>query len=188
MVFTAAALLALTLLTAGCSDPRGVEGASGTKLEPGTVYSADLDGDGAPEQVLIDETSASLTITDGGTVYRSRDKWQVVEAYLGDTDRNGLLEVVALLDSVDGRHLGLFAYFGGEYRERFVTSPLSPRPLSLEVVDSGQTVEGSAGEPALVGDVLSLTVEPAPGQTEEQTVLCRWNGFGFTGVESSPSD
>ena len=44
----------------------------------------------------------------------------MVEALLGDTDRNGLPEVVTLLDP-DGRHLGLFAYFGGEYRERLVT-------------------------------------------------------------------
>ncbi|MBN1320689.1 MAG: hypothetical protein JXA87_07610 [Thermoleophilia bacterium] len=181
----AAALLAPAALVTGCSESGVVAGASGTKLEHGTTYSADLDGDGSSERVIIDGTPVSLTITDGDTVYRSRDTWQVVEACLGDTDHNGMLEVVALLDSAEGRHLGLFAHFGGEYRERLVTSELDPRPLSLEIVTPDKAPAGSGGSPAATGDLVSLTLEPTPGQSVQQTVLCRWNGFGFTGLGSA---
>ncbi len=142
LVFLTAAALVLTvgtLVTAGCSDPSSdrppVEASSGDKLAPGTAYSVDLDADGSPEQVVVDGDPATLTIRDGDVVYHSRDKWQVVEAHVGDTDHDGLLEVVTLVDGDDGRHIGLFAYFGGEYRERLVTQELSPRPLSLQVVD-----------------------------------------------------
>ncbi|MFH0915613.1 MAG: hypothetical protein V1912_04110 [bacterium] len=171
------AVLALAaLLAAGCSQPTDVAGQSGDRLSPGVIVSADLDGDGATEEVLVDATTRRLTISDGAIVYQSRDKWRMIESYLGDTDRNGLLEVAALLEADDGRHLGLFAYVGGEYRERLVTSVLTPRPLSLRVLPD------SSGASAGAGDLLVLTEEPAPGQTGVQTVTYRWNGFGFTAV------
>ena len=131
---------------------------------------------------MVNGEPGSLTITDGHVVYHSRERWHVVEARLGDTDRDSLLEVVALLDDDEGRHLGLFAYFGGQYRERLVTSELTPRPLSFEVVPDDQSPSGVAG------DLVVLTVEPAPGQTEVSTVLCRWNGFGYTAVRTAGSD
>jgi hypothetical protein len=143
-------------------------GRSGDWLSAGVAVSADLDGDGANEQVLLDGTTHRLTINDTSTTYRTREKWQVLEASLGDTDRNGLLEVAALLDADDGRHLGLFEYVGGEYRERLVTSVLTPRPFSLRVATDGLVV---------------LTEEPDPGQTGVQTTSYRWNGFGFTALE-----
>ncbi len=170
-----------SLFASGCSDPEGIAAASDDRLTPDTTYTADLDGDGASEQILIDGTLASLTITDGDVVYHSRDKWQVVDAWLGDTDHDGLLEVVTLLDDDDGRHIGLFANWGGEYRERLVTSELTPRPLSLEVCNSQKM--GDAGPlDAPDGDLLLVTVEPAPGQSETRTILYRWNGFGFTAI------
>lgn len=171
-----ATVLAVALLIVGCSQPAARTGQSGDRLAPGGAVSADLDGDGATEEVLVDATTHRLTISDGATVYRSREKWQLVKSCLGDTDRNGLLEVAALLDADDGRHLGLFAYVGGEYRERLVTSVLTPRPLSLRVV------AGGSGASAGTGDLLVLTEEPAPGQTGVQTTTYRWNGFGFTAV------
>ena len=171
----AAAVLTVTPLVAGCGDTAGVPAYSGDKLTLGVTYSVDLDGDGVLEQVLIDGSPASLTITDGKVVYRSRDRWQVVEAGLGDTDRDGLLEVVTLLDDEEGRHIGLFAFFGGKYRERLVTSELNPPPLTFEVLGTSS------------GDQLLLTVEPAPGQNEPQQVLCRWNGFGFSSIEQLPA-
>lgn len=171
LLVVSVALLSFTLFTGSCSDAHVVTATSGDKLLAGTTYAADLDGDGVPEHILVDGAPASLTITDGNLVYRSRDRWRLVEAGLGDTDRNGLLEVVTLLDDEEGRHLGLFAYFGGEYRERLVTSELFPRPLTFQVL-ALQT-----------GNLLSLTLEPAQGQTGPQTVLCRWNGFGFTAVQ-----
>lgn len=191
----AAVLAPFLLFVAGCSGGEPVSAVSGEELRAGTVYLADLDGDDADEQLLIAGTPASLTITDGDAVYRSRERWQVVQARLGDTDHDGLLEIVALVDDEEGRHLGLFAHFGGQYRERLVTSELSPRPLSLEIV-SGADLGGGPGtvpgaEPgadlgARTGDLVKLTVEPTADQTEAQIVLCRWNGFGFTIIEDVP--
>jgi len=186
--FAAAILLGSAVLVTGCSRSESVQADSGTRLEHGTTYSADLDGDGVSERVVVDGSPASLTITDGDTVYRSRDRWQVVEARLGDTDHNGVLEVVALLDSDEGRHLGLFAHFGGEYRERLVTSELHPRPVSLEIVPPENAPAGSDGSPVSSGDLVLLTLEPAPGRIGQQSVLCRWNGFGFTGLGPPASE
>lgn len=154
----------LLLFAVACSQPP-VAARSDDRLAADITYAADLDGDGGSESIRIEGSTAALTISDGDTVYHSRDKWRLVEAVLGDTDHDGLLEVVTLLDSDDGRHLGLFAYFGGEYRERLVTSELTPRPLSLRV---------------LPGDLLELTEELPSGQEGTRAVLYRWNGFGFT--------
>ncbi|OFW61936.1 MAG: hypothetical protein A2133_06955 [Actinobacteria bacterium RBG_16_64_13] len=173
MTLTAVALTVGASIVAGCADPAPVVAGSRERLAPGITYSADLDGDRSFEKVLVDETAGTITIIDGDVVYRSRDKWRVVGAYLGDTDHNGVLEVVTLLDDEDGRHLGLFAYYGGEYRERLVTSELVPRPAALEVIK---------------GDLILLTLEPAEGQAGIRTLLLRWNGFSFTNVETSPAE
>lgn len=159
--------VALLLSAVACSQTP-VPAQSGDRLAADTTYAADLDGDGTSESIRVDGITASLTITDGGTVYHSREKWRLVDAALGDTDRNGIVELVTLLDSEDGRHLGLFAYFGGEYRERFVTKQLVPRPLSLRV---------------LPGDLLELTEEPRSGEEGTQAVRYHWNGFGFTAMD-----
>jgi hypothetical protein len=164
-------VVALLLFVVACSQ-NPVPAQSGDRLAADTTYAADLDGDGTSESIRVDGGADSLTITDGDTVYHSRDKWRLVEATLGDTDRDGLLEVVTLLDSDDGRHLGLFAYFGGEYRERLVTSELTPRPLSLRV---------------LPGDLLELTEEFSSGQEGTQAVRYHWNGFGFTAMDPADS-
>jgi len=180
-VFLRAALVVAVLSVAvsalGCSGQTGaidtdhvVAAGPGDKLTAGTAYCVDLDGDIHLESIMIDEATGALTIGDGDTVYHSRGKWRVAEACLGDTDGNGLVEVVTLLDADDGRRLGLFAHFGGEYRERLVTSILTPRPLSLRI---------------LPGDLLELTEEPLPGQSGPQTTIYRWNGFGFTVVDSA---
>jgi hypothetical protein len=167
-----AAAIAATSFAGGCARPEPAAGRSGDKLIPGVAVFADLDGDGATEQILMDGTTRRLTISDRATVYHSREKWRVLEASLGDTDRNGLLEVATLLDAADGRHLGLFAYVGGEYRERLVTSVLQPRPLSLRVIADGLIV---------------LTEGADPGQTGVQTTTYRWNGFGFTALDPATS-
>lgn len=167
-VITAIVAVSVGFLFGGCSDDVVIPASPGLKLEPGRTYSADLDDDRAAESLLLDGDPGSLTITDGKTVYRSRDRWRVTEAHLSDIDQDGLPEVVALLDADDGRHLGMFAYFGGQYRERFVSSALSPRPLSLRISDS----EGAE-------DVIVVTEEAGPGRADA-VVLYRWNGFGFT--------
>lgn len=197
----AAALFAVVLFAAvflaGCSQPATILGVAGDVLVPGTTVAIDLDGDATDERVLLEKSTRRLTITDGSIVYHSRGKWQVVEASLGDTDRNALPDVVALLDASDGRHLGLFAYVGGKYRERLVTSVLRPRPLSLRVVAGGGETDGAgdggaatgpgAGASAGGGDLLVLTEEAGDGQAGTQTTTYRWNGFGFTALDAGAS-
>ncbi len=181
-----AGLLAITVvLLSGCSRAQPVAATLHDRLSPGITYLADLDGDASPERIFVDRAGGSLTITDGKVVYHSRNKWHVVTASLGDTDHDGLPEVVTLLDDQEGRHIGLFAYFGGKYRERLVTSELTPRPLTFEIVSLNTRVnEGDQTTSAPGGDAILLTLEPAPGQTAKRTVLYRWNGFGFTAVGS----
>ncbi len=159
----------LTLLTAGASGGCVDSPVTHIELVPGLPASADLDGDGALESALIDPTEHYLSITDGAVYYRSRHKWRVVQAVLGDADGDGLTEVITLLDSAKGRHLGLFAYYGGEYRERLVTQIIDPAPVAFEVV----------------GDSIVIVQEDLPGRTGLVRTLLRWNGFGFTRIETS---
>ncbi|MGB9880658.1 MAG: hypothetical protein ACPLRM_07845 [Anaerolineae bacterium] len=151
----------------------------GEKLTIGVAYRVNLDQDPDLETVSVLDPPRSLIITDGDTSYRSREKWRVAEAWIGDVDHDGLAEIITLLDAADGRHLGLFAYFGGEYRERLVTQALSPEPLSLLVItrppqeggDFLLLVEKVKGGPSSVGEADSL-----------RATFYRWNGFGFTAV------
>jgi hypothetical protein len=137
---------------------------------------ADLDGDGQTEEILVDSLDRHLAIRDGDVYYRSRAKWTVVQADLGDTDQDGLTEVVTLLDSADGRHLGLFAYFGGAYRERLVTQSIVPRPLAIRVVQDTSLLASRSG------DAVELTQQTGAGD-RTQRIFLRWNGFGFTQIE-----
>jgi len=179
-----AALTSVALLAASlsCASARAVtlphteatwSASAPVALVPGQEASVDMDADGVPEHIMVDAQTGRLTIRDGATVYQSREKWHFAQALVDDTDRDGLPEVVALLDAPDGRHLGLFAFFGGQYCERLVTAVLSPRPLSLD----------TAYDAASNGRVILLTEEPASGQGGHpaQTTY-RWNGFGFTAV------
>lgn len=201
-----AMVLAVCLSTLACdggatpSEGAGTDTAapeiSHEQLVPGKPVQADLDGDGTLEQIEIDPQDDSLTITDGSVFYRSRDKWRVVQALLGDTDHDGLTEVITLLDSAKGRHLGLFAYFGGAYRERFVTQAIDPAPTAIEVLTGeatdqatgNSTSSGSASDVGEAdGDLVVLIQPPPDAGSEPQRTLLRWNGFGYTRVETSPS-
>ncbi len=172
------AILAFTTwYLVGCAGEVTPLARAGDRLENDAALSADLDGDGIGERVMVEGASRRLIIDDGKDLYRSREKWRVAEACLGDTDGNGVLEVVALLDDSNGRHLGLIAYMGDEYRERLVTSVLSPRPLSLQVVP-GHDAAASA-------DLVLLEEESASSVSGVQTTTYRWNGFGFTALRPS---
>jgi hypothetical protein len=153
-------------------------------MEPGSIYAADLDGDGESETIVIEAAGASLTISDEKMTYRSRDKWQVVDACVADSDQDGLPEIVALLDADDGRHLGLFAFFGGQYRERFVSGAIRPPPLALEVIDARKVL--GADDPTSAygpsGDIVVLVRRSAAHGAGLAQTLLRWNGFGFTSI------
>lgn len=133
---------------------------------PGALE-VDLDADGTPESVVLDRGPGGISIVDGDVGYRSRPKWWVVMAGIGDTDHNGTPEVVALLDGPDGRHLALIGRHAGLYHERLVSSALRPVPIDLRV----RSDAGSAG------DVVDLDMGDPLG-----IVTYRWNGFGFTAL------
>ena len=190
LLAAASAIFALGLLSTGCSHRVPAPAANrGDALQVGLEVSIDLDGDGTAEDVLMDGETQRLVITDGSVVYHSREKWRVAAACLGDTDGNGMPEVLTLLDSPDGRHLGLFGYSpgedGGKYRERLVTAVLQPKPLAMKVV----VVDGSGSiGRAATGDLLVLT-EEVPGAkgtaAGSKDTAYRWNGFGFTAVAAA---
>ena len=166
---TTVALLATVVLCTGCartSDPD-----AGT-LTPGESVTVDLDADGTLEHVAIGREDASLTITDGALTYRSRDRWRVEQAVFGDVDADGLIEVIALLDSEKGRHLGLFGFCFNRYREQLVTQAIHPAPIALELVDEAQ-------------DQIVLLQEPSAGESELRRLLVRWNGFSFTRIQET---
>lgn len=157
-------MLGAILLTAtGCTSA-ALEPAEGGGRDTRQI---DLDGDGISESVLLDHGPGGITIVDGDVGYRSRPKWWVVTAEMGDTDHNGTPEVVALLDGPDGRHLALIGWHAGMYHERLVSSVLQPKPRGLQV--------RRHAEPA--GDVIDLDLGDPSG-----IVTYRWNGFGFTAV------
>ena len=188
-LLVAAIVLAFSgLLPVGCShEQTAVPGARGQALSPGVVVSISLDGDETSETVLIE--NRGLTIADGSDVYHSRDKWHVAAACLGDTDGNGLVEVLALLDAPDGRHLGLFGYAAdgeeGRYRELLVTSVLVPHPVALRVEVVNHATGGPDGNLGN-GDLLVLTEEVAAAfegdGADSKVTTYRWNGFGFTAL------
>jgi hypothetical protein len=195
----ALALSAGSLLAGGCSTPVGnlettfsqtvadTQPLDHRTLVAGERVTADLDADQSLELIMIDPQDLSLHIEDGAISYHSRAKWRVFQALLGDTDNDTLTEVVALLDSAKGRHLGLFAYFGGEYRERLVTQEIGPAPIAIEIVHCGPATESTAPlvDTLAAGDVIVLVQEPPAGGTGTRRTLLRWNGFGFTRVEAA---
>lgn len=159
-------------LAAGCAAAApAVTAPAGTRPAPATSFAEvrqiDLDGDGALESLTLDHGPGGIAIVDGYGGYRSRPKWWVVAAEIGDTDHNGTPEVVALLDGPDGRHLALIGWHAGLYHERLVSSVLQPKPRGLRV----------RREADLGGDVIDLDLGDRSG-----IVTYRWNGFGFTAV------
>ncbi len=177
-------VLLVALLATGCSGPDktpAIPATAGDSLQPGAVYAADLDNDGVVESILVE--GSRLTLTDGDLVYQSRDKWRIVNTSLGDVDHDGHLEVVTLVDDEEGRHIALFAYFGGQYRERIVTSEIVPSPAALAVGNAGRPGEFADRVPSdLDGDVIVLTQESTDEQGGSAPRFYRWNGFGFTEV------
>jgi hypothetical protein len=138
---------------------------------------ADLDGDGTAESIWLARGQGGVTIVDSAVTYTSRPKWRVAGTAVGDTDGNGLPEIVALLDGPDGRHLGLFAWFGGRYGERMVSAPLEPTPVSLRLLTTPAR-DGGAGELVELTERLpDVRFGEAPRLV---TTVYRWNGFGYT--------
>lgn len=134
-----------------------------------TSVDADFDADGVDETAWLGHGAGAIMIADAPHTYYAREKWVVVQATVADTDRDGLPEVVALVEDEEGRHVGLFAWRHDRYRERLVTSELVPTPEVMEIQH----------DPTLGGDVVQLFGEAG------RVITYRWNGFGFTAVEEA---
>jgi hypothetical protein len=171
---TALVTCALLAFTALAPRPAALPEES---VPPDVLESVDLDGDRVPETVRLGRGRQGIVITDGPVTYTSRDKWRVAAAALGDTDGNGLPEVVALLDGPDGRHLGLVAWFAGRYAERMVSAPLTPTPVRLRLLPDG------SGEGMLVELTERIEGTGKGGMALRMVnTIYRWNGFGYVAV------
>ena len=174
---TALVTCALLAFTALAPRPMALPDES---APPGVLESVDLDGDGALETVRLGRGRQGVVITDGPVTYTSRQKWRVVASALGDTDGNGLPEVVALLDGPDGRHLGLIAWFAGRYAERMVSAPLTPAPLRMRLLAN----RSGGGMLVELTERIEATWEGRETARVVNTVY-RWNGFGYVAVVGS---
>lgn len=193
LLATLVLVAAVALLVIGCEVLGEAVPSASQGVASGGPWRADLDGDGDEEEVVLHQARGYLVILDGDVIYRTRAKWRVAQALIGDTDFDGLPEVVALVDADDGRHLALFAYFGGKYRERLVTREIMPRPAGLGIIDPRQAwmivgpEEASSivdGQPrsGIEGALVVLSQEPLAAGAEPRQIVLRWNGFGFTRV------
>ena len=116
--------VSLPLMTSGlCGDGTGPPG------RPHRMpVEVDLDGTACPSRscwTAAPEASPSSTAT-SATAAGPSGGWS--RRSIGDTDHNGIPEVVALLDGPDGRHLALIGRHAGLYHERLVSSALRPVP------------------------------------------------------------
>lgn len=171
--------------TAGLSSSQAVQ----------PVTSADLNGDGKPECLVL--RSGQLLITDchGSELWRSPQGWQVKEAQISDLNRDGKPEVTLLvwrpfqpwpIDKFlpsGGRiknfhdrsgmscHVILIGWVRGGYNEVWAGSALI-RPVSqLHAID----LNGNGWQ-----ELVSLE-----GQYDQEgkggtLTVWKWNGFGFT--------
>jgi hypothetical protein len=175
----AALTCAFLILTAAAPHPSA---RPGTDHGDSVHSAADLDGDGVLEDIRLGRGPGGVVIADGNVTYTSRPKWHVAGAAVGDTDGNGLPEVVTLLDGPDGRHLGLFAWFAGRYGERLVSAPLSPAPVRLRLLPAPGSGEVAAQLVELTERLPDIRFgEPA----RLVTTVYRWNGFGYTNEEGA---
>jgi hypothetical protein len=166
---------------------------SGHLQEP--ILSADLNGDGKMECLVL--TGQRLSITDCGSrsLWQSPDAWQVKEAQIGDLNRDGKAEVDLLvwrpfkpwpIDTflpAGGRistfhnqaglscHVILIGWTRGGYNELWAGSALI-RPVSqLSAVD----LDGDGWQ-----ELAALEGQYDQHQTGGDLTVWRWNGFGFT--------
>ncbi len=165
LLLAAVSLVLCAIWVGGCSSQEGLRGKHRPSGKP-QLIEADLDDDGRMEFASLGTGAGGIILVDGDVVYRSRAKWRVIQAEVADLDGDGLPEVVALVDSDAGRHLALFGWHGGAYRERLVSRPLAARPLSFTVTDT----------------ILEFLHADRPPES------FRWQGFGFVNVDEGRAE
>jgi hypothetical protein len=160
------------------------------------VMRADLNGDGRLENLILDSKAARIE-QGGQAVWSSPVDWQVVQALIGDLDRDGQPEVDLLvwrpfrpwpvdrflpyggrIDSFQdsqGRscQVVLIAWRGAAYQERWAGSALAEPLQAFAAVD----LNGD-GMQELVG--LETSYAAPPGAPADAISAWSWNGFGFS--------
>lgn len=168
------------------------------------ITQADLDGNGIPEQVILENGHASLT-NDGTTVWESPSGWQVTQALMSDLNLDNKTELVLLVrrphqpwpvdqwlpyggrieDFQDASgmssHIILIGWREDRYREVWAGSSMSQPALGMVAADLNQdgrielvTMEGTYDNKGIF-----------PGKAIK---LWEWNGFGFSLLSSLPGD
>ena len=146
-----------------------------------TTVTADLDGDGADEELALH--ARAFTIRDGGGVAcASPADWRVADAAVGDIDHDGALEVVSLVwkqgsfgkhrpfwvqrDSpAFSQHVFIHRYAGGSLEPVWMSSALGISVAQMELSPEGTLrltgPDGEQTEWAWSSWGLSLLEEPA---------------------------
>ena len=170
-------------------------------LHPAAL-SAEMDGDGAPE-VLVLQDGRALIRRQAQTLWSSPEGWQVTTAAMTDLDRDGHPEATLLVwrpfqpwpvDRVmpfagriagfhdrDGRscHLILIGWRRGAFRELWAGSALA-EPLS----DFAAADLHGDGLQELVA--LETAYDAPPAAAARSLSAWEWNGFGFTVLARQP--
>ncbi|HEY3357962.1 MAG TPA: DUF3160 domain-containing protein [Polyangia bacterium] len=132
---------------------------------------ADVDGDGAPDAVVLDGAVAGVRIG-AQVVPLPLAAPAVVRVCLGDLDRDGRAEVAAVVVAATDRdptfRRRLFLYHGGR-------AALSP--MFLGTAGGGALVD--AGLADLDGDGRALVLARERTAAGERTRVYRWQGFGL---------
>jgi len=165
---------------------------------------ADLDDNGIPEEVIIDNGHASLK-TNGITVWKSPSDWQVKQAVMSDLNQDGQAELTLLVQRpyrpwpVDqwlpygGRiadfqdssgmscHIILIGWKEGRYKEIWAGSSMSQPALVIGAADLNQ--DGRAELITMEGTYNHKSIFPG-----KAIKLWEWNGFGFSLLSSLPGE
>jgi hypothetical protein len=165
---------------------------------------ADLNGDGQPEEIRLQDHRASIWRGDA-PLWESPPDWQVEQAIVGDLTRDNTVEVVLLVWRpffpwpIDryipnpGRiqdfqnaagfscHVILIGWEQGRFRERWAGSALA-RPL-LDMAEADLNADGWPDLAAVETSYQSAVLPAARSISAWQ-----WNGFGFSLIDRHPID
>jgi poly-gamma-glutamate synthesis protein (capsule biosynthesis protein) len=142
------------------------------------IGQVDLQGDGQPEQVTLQDGRLRI-YENQGEVYESHSSWRVVDAAIGDPNQDGRYEVMMLIwkqDVPNGpvtTHPFILGYRGGAYKVIWGGSATAEWMQAVGIAD-------------LDGDMLDefVTIERDPAalacEARYRVMVSKWNGWGFT--------
>ncbi len=172
------------------------------------ISQADLDGNGSPETLALAGGSLSI-LSSSRTLWQSPQGWHIVQAAIGDLNRDGKPDVTLLLwrpfrpwpvdrwlpnggriadfHNAEGQscHIILIGWTRGEVHELWAGSAMADPITSFAVVDldgdNSQELVALEGRYSDPMPSLEALERPAPARVLK---VWEWNGFGFTAVSS----